>query len=92
MKLETSRDAVPNGFTQITIYDETSGERVATVFSEEAATLFKAAPELLEALKEAEAVIRYAAQESAGRVKAEIVGGWLHHANKALAAIVKATE
>lgn len=47
-------------------------------------------PELLEALGEAESVIRYAAQESVGRVKAEIVGGWLHHANKARAAIAKA--
>lgn len=41
---------------------------------------------LLTALKEAETVIRWAAQEAAGRVKAEIVGGWLHHANRVLRA------
>lgn len=49
-----------------------------------------ACSELLEELSEAERVIRWAAQESAGRVKQEIVGGWLHHANKIKAAIAKA--
>jgi len=52
--------------------------------------LISAAPDLLEALREAETVIRWAAQESAGRVKAEIVGGWIHHADNARAAIAKA--
>jgi hypothetical protein len=50
-----------------------------------------AAPDLLEACKEAERVIRWAAQESQGRVKATIVGGWVHHADKLHAAIAKAT-
>jgi len=50
-----------------------------------------AAPALLEALQEAERVIRWAAQEAAGRVKSEIVGGWLHHADKCAAAIAEAT-
>lgn len=45
--------------------------------------------DLLTALEEAERVIRWAAQEAAGRVKAEIVGGWIHHADKARAAIAK---
>jgi hypothetical protein len=46
---------------------------------------------LKEALREAENCLRWAAQEANGRVKREIVGGWLHHADKARAAIVKAT-
>ena len=54
------------------------------------AALIAAAPDLLAALKEAETVIRWAAQESAGRVKAEVVGGWIHHADKARAAVAKA--
>jgi hypothetical protein len=45
---------------------------------------------LKKALSEAETVIRHAVQESTGRVKAEIVGGWLYHANKVRAAIAKA--
>ena len=54
--------------------------------------LLYAAPDLLAALEEAERVIRWAVQESAGRVKAEIVGGWKHHADKARAAIEKAKK
>lgn len=50
-KWETSKDAVPDGFTQITIYAEDTGERVATVFSEANARLIAAAPELLAACK-----------------------------------------
>ncbi len=46
-------------------------------------------PKLIAALKAAESTIRWAAQESAGRVKAEIVGGWLHHADQARAALAK---
>lgn len=45
---------------------------------------------LVEALEEAERVIRFAVQESRGKVRAEIVGGWAHHANKARAALAKA--
>lgn len=39
-------------------------------------------PEIVKALREAWNVICYAAQESQGRVKKEIVGGWIHHAAK----------
>ena len=53
--------------------------------------LIAAAPELLEALKEARNVIRHAAQESAGRVHRELVGGWIHHANLLDDVIAKAT-
>ena len=42
---------------------------------------------LLDALREAEKVIIYAAQESRGRVKAEIVNGWIHHSTLIAAAI-----
>jgi hypothetical protein len=42
---------------------------------------------LLDALAEAERVIRWAAQESTGKVKAELVRGWLHHADKIRAII-----
>lgn len=46
----TSRDAVPAGHIQITIYAEASGERVATAFlAEENADLIAAAPDLLAA-------------------------------------------
>ena len=42
---ETSRDAVPSHHTQITVYAESSGERVATAFQSEAnARLIAAAP------------------------------------------------
>lgn len=78
-----SRDAVPMGHTQSTIYSEITGDRVATVFQSEAnVRLFTAAPEMLEALEEAERVIRWAAQEAKGKVNKDQVGGWLHHANK----------
>jgi hypothetical protein len=54
------------------------------------ARLIASAPELLEALRECERVIRWAAQRSVGRVRADVVGGWLHQAEKANAAIAKA--
>ena len=48
---ETSRDAVPDGHTQVTVYAESDGERVATAFRNEAnARLIAAAPDLLAAL------------------------------------------
>jgi len=48
---ERSNDAVPEGIVQITIYDEGTGDRVATVFQTEAnANLIIAAPDLREAL------------------------------------------
>ena len=49
-----SRDAVPKGHVQSTVYAEHSGQRVATVFESEANVhLVAAAPELLEACKKA---------------------------------------
>lgn len=48
----TSRDAVPAGHVQITVYAEGTGERVATAFGSEAnAHLIAAAPDLLSAAK-----------------------------------------
>ena len=47
---------------------------------------------LLAELKQAELVIRHAAQEAKGRVKAELVGGWSYHANKIKAAIAEAEK
>lgn len=55
------------------------------------AKLIAAAPDLLAAIQEAETCLRWAAQEAQGKVKAKIVGGWLHHADKAKNAIAKAT-
>lgn len=54
------------------------------------ARLIAAAPDLLSELKTAERTLRWAAQESHRRVKAEIVGGWIHHADLIRAAIAKA--
>jgi len=49
---ETSKDAVPEGHIQITVYEPT-GRRVATVFETEAnARLIAAAPDLLKELKD----------------------------------------
>lgn len=45
--------------------------------------------ELVVALSKAELALRWAAQESAGRVKAEIVGGWLYHADHAKSLLAK---
>jgi hypothetical protein len=41
------------------------------------------------ALEAAERNLRWAAQEASGRVKAEIVGGWIHCAEQAKAVIAK---
>jgi hypothetical protein len=57
---ETSRDAVPDGVTQITVYG-TDGKRIATVFDEEEARLIAAAPELLEIAKAYRNLLRTAA-------------------------------
>ena len=40
----TSKDAVPPGHTQITVYDEATGNRVATVFEAEAVSTIALAP------------------------------------------------
>ena len=56
---ETSRDAVPEGHVQITVYAEATGDRVATVFDREAnAPLIAAAPDLLAACKWADEFFR----------------------------------
>ena len=55
---ETSRDAVPEGHVQITVYAVETGERVATVFQRAAnARLIAAAPELLWAVERIAAVL-----------------------------------
>lgn len=54
------------------------------------AHLIAAAPDMLAALRQAESVIRWAAQEAEGRVKAQVVGGWLFHADECRATIAKA--
>lgn len=52
---QTSRDAVPAGHVQVTVYEEATGQRVATAFErEENARLIAAAPDLLAALVECE--------------------------------------
>jgi hypothetical protein len=54
------------------------------------AALIAAAPDMLAALREAWNVLCYAAQESEGKVRKEIVGGWIHHAAIINAIVVKA--
>ena len=73
------------------VIDETTGKNIAVTYDAKHAPLVASAPELLAALLQAELVIRHAAQEGAGRIKKEIVGGWLYHANQVRAAIAKAT-
>jgi len=75
---------------EIVSVSEPGGTVAPIVWSEKSATLMASAPALLESLREAERVLRWAAGESRGRVKAEIVGGWLHHAEQASAVIAKA--
>lgn len=43
---EVSHDAVPEGFTQETIYDAETGKRIATVFEADAVALIASAPTL----------------------------------------------
>jgi hypothetical protein len=48
----SSPDAVPEGHVQVTVYDESTGERVATVFGSQAnVDLVAAAPALYRAAK-----------------------------------------
>lgn len=64
----TSRDAVPEGYTQVTIYAQESGVRVATVFETPAnAQLIAKAPEMLDLIK------RYRAATSRTGVAAVLV-------------------
>ena len=67
---------------QAVIAEEETGKTIAVVYDLENAPVLSAAPAMLDALKEAELVIRHAVQESKGKVRAEIVGGWNYHANK----------
>lgn len=55
------------------------------------AELIVRSPDMLEELKAAEATLRWAVRESQGRVKREIVGGWLHRA-ESIATIVAIAE
>lgn len=47
-----SRDAVPEHVTQITVYDEATGNRVATVFDKDAANMIEVAPQMLRVVDE----------------------------------------
>lgn len=76
---------------QAIVYDD-SGKTIAVVYDDQFAKLITAAPDLLAELKQAELTLRWAAQEAKGKVHREIVGGWIHHANNACAAIEKATQ
>jgi hypothetical protein len=49
----TSRDAVPDGYVQVTVYEESTGDRVATVFDAQALAIIEAAPALLACAMEA---------------------------------------
>lgn len=86
---ELSPDAVPKGHTQITVYAESNGERVATVFREEAnARLISAAPELLATLQEFVADIRANTVEATAKEWPDLCITY----RKALEAIDKATR
>ena len=52
----------------------------------------KTVQELITALQWAENALRHAHQETQGRVKQEIRGGWLHHAEQARRAIQSAKQ
>jgi hypothetical protein len=66
---EQSKDAVPEGAVQTTIYEENSGDRVATVFQTQAnVDLITASPDLLAAAKLAEdALFKHAAESGPER-------------------------
>ena len=51
----STRDAVPDWYFQQTVYDEATGDRIATVFDARAHSLILAAPAMLEALRAAAA-------------------------------------
>ena len=90
---ESQETAGHESHGQSVVYDSKDGKDVALVYEgKENANLIAASPELLEACVQAEKVLRWAAQESKGRVKSEIVGGWLHHADEIQSVINKATE
>jgi hypothetical protein len=86
-----SRDGEP-----LTLIEQEGFGTVCGILDIEGESVFRilravnAHDDLLEALKEAYAVIRHAAQESKGRVRNELVGGWKWHAERCKAAIAKA--
>lgn len=51
MAWHASRDAVPEGHVQVTVYDEATGNRMATVFDAQAVPVVTAAPNMLQALR-----------------------------------------
>jgi hypothetical protein len=91
-KAEGRNNLVVNSRDGNTIIIEPGGSEYAKLEELQAnARLIAAAPDLLAALREAATVLKWAAQESKGKVKAEIVGGWIYHAEKAQDAIAKTT-
>lgn len=70
-----SRDAVPPGHVQITIYDESTGNRIATVFDRMAnAYLIAAAPDLLATLKAFAAIDWTQPQDAPGMMRVLVNG------------------
>ena len=79
------------------IYRESDGRDVALVrgYDERTcanAALIAHAPEMLAELRQAELALRHAAQESAGRVRREIVDGWILRAGSIRDLIYNATD
>ena len=66
----TSRDAVPAGHVQITVYAVATGNRVATAFEREGnADLIAAAPEMADALRDIAATLEQHPAASRGNSK-----------------------
>lgn len=87
--VESDTDIVSNsGDFVASCHEPESGVGTAREYAN--ARLIAAAPRILAALRTAENALRYAAQESAGRVRSEIVGGWLYHADQCRAVIADA--
>lgn len=63
------------------VIEEGTGRNVAVTYDVKDAPLVALAPQMADMLAEAERTLRWAVQESRGKVRKEIVGGWLHHAN-----------
>ena len=93
-KKQTERKHTPLKTFQGRIFIEESGITVATVtaspvdaIARRMVSVWNSHDKLVDALQEAEKVILWAAQESRGRVKAEIVNGWIHHSTLIRAAL-----
>jgi hypothetical protein len=80
------------------VFEEKTGRTVAMVWPPEYgaktgnAALVALAPEMLAELRQAELALRHAAQESAGRVRREIVDGWILRASSIRDLIYNATD